>query len=589
MFEPQFKYLFHNLTLFIFMNYHHKKLLLFIFSLICLSNWSYAQLPNPSFETLVSCPTYQGDVVMGKLSNWSLGCYTANNTPDILASCAPVVFPSTNQDISVPFNFLTRGLPNGLMPRHGNNYVHLKTGDAPESIKSNFITTLALGREYRVRIWAALTAPQGVSVNTPFNTNSGVEIRLLNTAVGANNCTNTLTIPLNGTFTTRGQWTQFEATFRVSDLMLAAGLPIELDDPNNPYGVYFNFKQTFEIRAKRNGEGIFIDDMSLVETPCNLNPAYSYSIGCDKKANQAVINVIGNVVNQNSQWNLYQMTGNSVADQDIVGGPNNILQQLSGHQVQFRVPNIAGRYYMIKHGVWESNNGCGWVEQRRTFLIPTFNDYVNSDFSGTYNSPSGTGTPSIQVTASDPTNPISNWLLFSSSYDAPITPSLSGWNFVTSVGNTNTHTFNNLQNGTYYLVRHNSKHNCSQYGHTYKKFYGNIQRMANNTTFEAIDSNTGTMTEEEYKAFEKMMQQEAANIQNPVKLYPNPATSVVNITANTLASEYKVTITNQYGKQMYEGVLSKEISLNIATWRKGLYFVNVHTPDGIKVEKLLVE
>ncbi|MCU0436319.1 MAG: T9SS type A sorting domain-containing protein [Raineya sp.] len=570
-------------------------------ALLCSVSMSYAQtnfIPNPSFENLTSCPTNQGDV--SKLSNWSLGlnfqCNSANNTPDILASCAPVVYPSNNQDISVPVNFQTRGLLsnniNGLMPHEGSNYVHLKYGGAPESIKTKFTSTLALGRQYRIRVWASLTVPENTTVNTPFNPNSGVQIRLRNTAPGwINSCQRALTVPLTGTFTTRGQWTLFEATFRVSDLMTNANM---FDDPDN--NIYYNFKDSLEIMPKFMGqgvmgEGILIDDMSLVEIPCNLNPAYGLTLSCDKTTREAVISVTGNVVNQNSQWNLYEMNGNSIADQDIVGGPTSILQQSSGHTAQFRVPLLpAGKFYMIKHGVWESNGGCPWAEQRRVFQIPIFNDYVNSDFTGTYNSPANGGAPSIQVVASDPTNPISNWELYYSTVDLPI--SSPNWILANRVSRfipIHNHTFSNLQYGVYYKVSHISKHACSNLGYTNKKFYGNLQRMANNIKLEAIDSNTGTMTPEEYAAFEKMIQQELNTIQNPIKLYPNPATSVVNITKNTTIGEHKVTITNQYGKQMYEGVLSSELTLNVTGWRKGLYFVNVHTPDGIKVEKLLVE
>ncbi|KOY87005.1 hypothetical protein AD998_13410 [bacterium 336/3] len=551
----------------------HHLFILWIFSV----SVGYGQInliPNPSFETLTSCPTHQGDVVMGKLSNWSLGCYIPNNTPDILATCASV----TPQDISVPFNFLTRGLPNGLMPRHGNNYVHLKTSDAAESIKSNFTSPLALGREYKVRIWASLTATQNMG-NTPINPNSGVEIRLLNTASGWTSiCDRTLTIPLIGTFTTRGQWTLFEATFRVSDLMTAANLPIELDDPNNSYGVYFNFKQTFEIRAKRNGEGILIDDMSLTEVPCNLNPDYSYSINCDKKSNQAVIDVIGNAVNQNSQWILYRMTVNSTADQYI--DPTFAPVTLSGNQAQFRVPNIAGRYYMIKHGVWESNGGCGWAEVRKVFQIPTFSNYVNSGFSHSH---SGNTTGySLTVNALDPTNPYSTWGLFASPVSLPTTsPNWYSSPVLLGVSGNN-YTFTNLQYNMYYMVRHVSKHNCSDYGRTDQVFYISATGKSN----IVLETYTENISLEEIEKMEKAFSLQNTTQDGDIKIYPNPAKEQVSISGS---ENSKVLITNQYGKVVYENNLSGELMINIANWKKGLYFVNIHTSERKTVKKLIVE
>lgn len=546
-------------------------------ALLCSASIGYAQnlVQNSSFED-GTVPTAQSQLHLA--TNWTHykgECIAYNpNVQSTWPSSELFDKNSPNSSIDVPFNVWTTSA--GLDERTGQrryagiwnqvdqNFVN------DERIRGTLTTTLQAGN-YDLSLYLA----RGKNHLTPSTLDPVTKYQVEVVLRQGTNCTVQKIIYTSSSLTNY-QWQQYATTFSISasEANIYNRVEIRLK--------HFTFAQ-FENRT--NVRTVFIDDVSITPIVCTLNPAYSYSVGCDKKANQAVIDVIGNVVNQNSQWNLYEMNGNSIADQDIISGPNPI-QVLSGHQVQFRVPNVAGKYYMIKHGVW--TNTCSWVEQRRVILIPTFNDYVNSNFSGSFNSPT-MGNPSIQATASDITNPVSDWLLFSSSYDAPITPSLTGWSLVTVAANTNNPNFTNLQYGTYYLVRHFSKHNCSDYAYTDKKFYGNVQRMANNTTSDALDTYVGAMTKEEYVAFEKMIQQEFSNIQNPIKLYPNPATIVVNIAKNTSVGEHKVTITNQFGKQMYEGILSNEMNINVSSWRKGLYFVNVHTANGIKVEKLLVE
>ncbi|KOY86250.1 hypothetical protein AD998_08920 [bacterium 336/3] len=546
-------------------------------ALLCSASIGYAQnlVQNPSFEQ-GTIPTGQSQLHLA--TNWThyKGDCIANN-PNI-----PSTWPSsdlfdknaTSSSVGVPSNVWTTSA--GLDERTGQRrYAGIwnqvdQTFVNDERIRGTLTTTLQAG-SYDLSLYLA----RGKNHLTPSTLDPVTKYQVEVVLRKGTDCSLQKLIYISPSLTNY-QWQQYATTFSIIDSEANIYNRVEIRIK------HFTFSQ-FESRP--NVRTVFIDDVSITPIVCTLNPAYSYSIGCDKQANQAVIDVIGNVVNQNSQWNLYEMNGNSIADQDIISGPNPI-QVLSGHQVQFRVPNVAGKYYMIKHGVW--TNMCSWVEQRRVFQIPTFNNYVNSDFTMEFQSPVAGGAPSIEVTSADFTNPVSNWMLFYSYSDLPIT-SLNGWTYAGVVTSTNTHTFSNLQYGVYYMVRHISKHNCSTYGYTHKKVYGYAQRMANNTTLEALDIYAGKMTEEEYVAFEKMIQQEQNNIQNPIKLYPNPATSVVNIAKNTSVGEHKVTITNQFGKQMYEGILSNEMNINVSSWRKGLYFVNVHTANGIKVEKLLVE
>jgi len=557
------------------MNHYHQKLLQFVLAFIFLSHVSYGQLVQNSGFEQGTTPTAQSQLHYAtSWTHYRGDCLAYNvNVPNTWASSDLFDKQALNSpSVSVPHNIWTT--PAGLDERTGQRrYAGIwsqindtDTYQKDERIRGSLQNALQAG-SYNLSLYLARGK---VYLNADYPNLFNVEVVLRQ-----NNSCSVQKIIYTSPSVTNFQWQQYATTFTISAAEANIYNKVEIRLKHYTYSKF----------GGQNVRTMFIDDVSIEPVVCTLDPSYSYSVGCDKKANQAVINVIGNSSNQNSQWNLYEMSGNSIADQDIISGPNPI-QVLQGHNVTFRVPNIAGKYYMIKHGVWTST--CPWVEQRRTILIPTFNDYVNSDFTGTYTSPAGGGAPYIQATASA-VNPVSDWLLFSSTYDAPITGNMNGWTFVTIVPNTNTPTFPNLQSGMYYVVRHFSKHNCSDYAYTDKKFYGNGLRTTGNTTLEAIDTHTGKMAKEEYTAFEKLAQQELSNIQNPVKLYPNPASGVVNIAKNSEIGDFKVTITNQYGKPMYEGVLSKDITLTLSGWRKGLYFVNIHTPQGIKTEKLIVE
>lgn len=555
------------------------------------------RIPNPSFENLSTCPTHESQIHLA--ISWSKGCGpVSTNTPDIMATCAIYNPNIAFSDIGVPINAGTRGIivngqVVGLMPKHGNNYVHLRRGDMIESVRSNFTQPLALGKEYKIQVWAALTCPTGVNPLV-FNQNTGVELRLLNTAPGADNCSTTLTVPLNGTFVRRGEWRLFEATFKVSDLMIAAGMPLEFDDPNNEFGVHRTFRQTFEIRPKANqsgmSENIFIDDLSLVETPCNLNPSYVYAIGCNKKSNQVIIQVAGNVSYTNSMWQLYRMNGNSTLDQNIISLEQTLPNGTNAGQ--FAVPNIPRAYYMIKRGVWEGHGGCPWAEQRRVFQIPVFNDPVNADFSFSFSS-SGAGSPlNLQLTASDPTNTLSAWLMFQSPTDLPPPPadlsSFGGWTLAAIVPNnvptTNTHTFSGLQSGQYYLVRHYARHNCSQNHFVDKVLYA-FQRRDGQMVLREEAQYIQTMEKGDIpELFEAL----ATELENKLVLFPNPASNLLNISLLT-NEESHLLITSTDNKVMLDTKVQKQLSIDISSWKAGIYFVRIRNSQGFIQERLLIE
>ena len=72
-----------------------------------------------------------------------------------------------------------------------------------------------------------------------------------------------------------------------------------------------------------------------------------------------------------------------------------------------------------------------------------------------------------------------------------------------------------------------------------------------------------------------------------VEIYPNPASNIVNISADNLS---KVSVYNSAGQLIYvENTDNACVSINVGSWTNGLYYVNVETKDGVrKAQKIVV-
>lgn len=72
-----------------------------------------------------------------------------------------------------------------------------------------------------------------------------------------------------------------------------------------------------------------------------------------------------------------------------------------------------------------------------------------------------------------------------------------------------------------------------------------------------------------------------------INIFPNPATSVVNISLDNLNS---ISVYNAVGQLVYEkDAESNDVTIDISSWLNGLYYVNVMTSDGKKsLQKIVV-
>jgi chitodextrinase len=74
---------------------------------------------------------------------------------------------------------------------------------------------------------------------------------------------------------------------------------------------------------------------------------------------------------------------------------------------------------------------------------------------------------------------------------------------------------------------------------------------------------------------------------NSVKIFPNPASSSVNI--HTPSSNTNISICNMSGTILQNIVTNNIVTtINIANWSKGIYLVKIHTPNEVVVKKLVI-
>ena len=72
---------------------------------------------------------------------------------------------------------------------------------------------------------------------------------------------------------------------------------------------------------------------------------------------------------------------------------------------------------------------------------------------------------------------------------------------------------------------------------------------------------------------------------NTISIYPNPTSDIITISAENLTIS-QINIYNQLGQQM---PIDPGTSIDVSTFPKGLYIVEIETEDGTFREKILVE
>ncbi|WP_435263158.1 T9SS type A sorting domain-containing protein [Tenacibaculum sp. nBUS_03] len=541
---------------------------------------------NPSFE-LGSIPNNQGQLQRATYwSHYKGECipYNANNQ---------TTFPSSDlfdknspsAQIKVPNNKFTTSA--GLPERTGKNrYAGIYTSIYPpspaseERIRGTLKNSLQAGG-YDLSLYLA-RAKNFYAVSNPLLdpvNYYNVEVVLRS----GNSCSQSKVIYTSPSITSF-QWNEYKASFIITQ-----------GEANIFNKVEIRLKMwPIEKMGNDNARAILIDDVSISKVVCNLNPAFTKSITCNETSNTVSINVANSGVNPNGiahQYEISEMSSFSTADADVV----NVLGYVNALTGSYSVPNIGGKFYMIKHGVWTSN--CSWREQRKVVKIPySFNGGVNSNFSGVINSPSN-GSPTLALNAAVPSNVLSNWFVLKSTVNTY--PNLSSWSLHTIVNSsTPTHNYNvpNIQNGMFYFVRHISKTNCSQISYTDKIFF--VYEIESEINKGKTKLNYNFISEKQYEVSERNHNQNMKKIGEmnlhvdkiqSIQLYPNPSREKVFLSSNFNLLGAEVEIINKYGKKVYKSRWKEDSFINVESLDKGVYIVMIKTLHNKVSKKLVIE
>lgn len=319
---------------------------------------------NGSFESNTACPNCQGggssttnglDIV----DNWSYN--STHGTPDYFNSCAVSPFPAGCPNVGVPNNLCNQVVNTALPAADGNGYVGITgvTGGR-EYVQTKLKNELTAGDTYKLSFYVR-QAPDAMltfsTVGAAFST-SAVSASVLNltpiiTGTGMNPNSWTL---VTGTFTATGNEKYLTIGFFGSQASIAIPAPAIGDRS------FLTFDRAYYL----------IDDVKLCEDPLvPLDASFTTSLFC--KNGKIAINSDATNRYCNHLFELYETTGPFTSDPYLVMPP-----VISGTRdnVYFFVPYEAGKYYVIKHTVWDACHGA--IEVRELIQLDDFQGSITS-------------------------------------------------------------------------------------------------------------------------------------------------------------------------------------------------------------------
>ena len=80
--------------------------------------------------------------------------------------------------------------------------------------------------------------------------------------------------------------------------------------------------------------------------------------------------------------------------------------------------------------------------------------------------------------------------------------------------------------------------------------------------------------------------------QTDFQIYPNPATSQINIDWQNSSLQIKnIEVLNVVGEKIWEKKIfsSKLISIDVSQWAKGVYFIKSNTSSGIISKRIIIQ
>lgn len=131
--------------------------------------------------------------------------------------------------------------------------------------------------------------------------------------------------------------------------------------------------------------------------------------------------------------------------------------------------------------------------------------------------------------------------------------------------------------------------NFSLYNHVYleDKLSGKITELTPGTKYSFDFENDVQNTKRFILHFEKSATSVNENQSQDIEVYPNPANDYVYIAVNS--EKVKYSVSNITGQKLLSGQLSEDKKLDISTFPKGVYFININTDDNNSTLKRIIK
>jgi hypothetical protein len=76
------------------------------------------------------------------------------------------------------------------------------------------------------------------------------------------------------------------------------------------------------------------------------------------------------------------------------------------------------------------------------------------------------------------------------------------------------------------------------------------------------------------------------HLKNSIRIYPNPTTNLINVIFEG-HNKTQIKIYNLFGKEVYNTEFIKQVTINIASFPKGVYFIEISDDSNKHIEKLI--
>ncbi len=364
----------------------------------------------------------------------------------------------------------------------------------------------------------------------------------------------------------------------------------------------YDFKNIFGFTMKGN-QNVYLDDVSVVETGCNLSANFTVEQACSTDVNGNKF-VTFKLTPSGPNYNPYMFQVRNPLTGGAFTTINNSLPLTGTHT--YTVPYVQGQQFEFKMGTWSpTNNACAWIETRQTLTVDPNNNFFpkNPDFSigGFQNTalpPSMfaivanpnlafLGTPSkweIQVYYKNGTN--SNWITLATNGNSQ----LFMWFDCEDVNTASVNPIFAYSNVNFVKVRRTNFGTCDLVGKSLTKQYVNCQVKGK----AIIPSEATKMDDQEFNELKKLYNLDdntypatPYSTTPDFDVFPNPSSDYIHLQFESELNR-SITLVNVQGKVVKE-INSNEtlLTIDIQDLEAGVYMVISKDHDCVITKRIV--